>query len=43
MIYKSYGFSEDELMHMERYLRNNSFLIWEIAREEYANGPLHLD
>ena len=43
MIYKSYGFSEDELMQMERYLRNNSFLIWEIAREEYANGPLHLD
>lgn len=34
MIYKSYGFSEDELMQMERYLRNNSFLIWEIAREE---------
>ena len=34
MIYKSYGFSEDEMMQMEKYLRNNSFLIWEIAREE---------
>ncbi len=31
--YKTYGFSEDELMQMERYLRNNSFLIWEMARE----------
>ena len=34
MIYKSYGFSEDEMMQMEKYLRNNSFLIWEIAKEE---------
>lgn len=33
MFYKSYGFSEDELMDLERYLRNNSFLIWEMARE----------
>lgn len=33
LFYKSYGFSEDELMDLERYLRNNSFLIWEIARE----------
>jgi hypothetical protein len=33
-IYKSYGFSEDELMQMQEYLRNNSFLIWEIASEE---------
>lgn len=32
-IYKSYGFSEDELMQMQEYLRNNSFLIWEIAKE----------
>ncbi len=31
---KSYGFSEDELMEMQEYLRNNSFLIWEIAREK---------
>ena len=32
-VYKSYGFSEDELMQMQQYLRNNSFIIWEIARE----------
>lgn len=32
-IYKSYGFSEDEMMQMQQYLRNNSFIIWEIARE----------
>ena len=32
-IYKSYGFSEDELMQLEEYVRNNSFLIWEIAKE----------
>ena len=33
-IYKSYGFSEDELLQIQEYLRNNSFLIWEIAKEE---------
>ena len=33
IFYKSYGFSEDELMELEDYLRRNSFLIWEIARE----------
>lgn len=32
-IYKSYGFSEDELLQMLEYIKNNSFLIWEIARE----------
>ncbi len=34
MFYKTYGFSEDELLELERYLRNNNFLIWEIAREK---------
>lgn len=34
IFYKSYGFSEDELLQMEEYIRNNSFLIWEIAREK---------
>lgn len=34
MFYKSYGFSEDELLELEKYLRNNIFLIWEIAREK---------
>jgi hypothetical protein len=33
IFYKSYGFSEDELMELENYLLRNSFLIWEIARE----------
>ena len=34
MFYKSYGFSEDELMELENYLLKNSFLIWEIAKEQ---------
>ena len=33
MFYKTYGFSEDELLDLENYLRNNAFLIWEVARE----------
>jgi hypothetical protein len=33
MFYKTYGFSEDELMELEAYLRNNAFIIWEMARE----------
>ena len=32
--YKTYGFSEDDIMRLENYLRNNSFLIWEMAREQ---------
>ncbi len=31
---KAFGFSEDEIMEQERYLRNNSTLIWEMAREK---------
>ena len=38
LFYKSYGFSEDELMELEDYLRKNSFLIWEIAREQGQGG-----
>jgi hypothetical protein len=34
MFYKTFGFSEDELMELDSYLRKNSFLIWEIAREQ---------
>ena len=34
LFYKTYGFSEDELMELEDYLRKNSFLIWEIAKEQ---------
>ncbi|MDR3013551.1 MAG: hypothetical protein LBU70_10175 [Chitinispirillales bacterium] len=29
---KSYGFSQSELLRLQRYLRNNSFLIWEYAQ-----------
>ena len=34
LFYKTYGFSEDELMELENYLRKNSFLIWEMAKEQ---------
>ncbi|GHV11135.1 hypothetical protein AGMMS49938_01290 [Fibrobacterales bacterium] len=30
---KSYGFSEDEIFSLQRYLRNNSPLIWEYAQK----------
>jgi hypothetical protein len=30
--YKSYGFSQSELLQLQRYMRNNSFLIWEYAQ-----------
>jgi len=33
MFYKTYGFSEDELLELENYIKNNAFLIWEIAGE----------
>jgi hypothetical protein len=29
---KSYGFSQNELLQLQRYVRNNSFLIWEYAQ-----------
>lgn len=32
--YKCFGFSEDELMKMNRYVRNNASLIWKIAQQE---------
>jgi hypothetical protein len=35
--YKTYGFSEDELFQLEKYLVNNAFLIWEIARDKGGN------
>ena len=28
------GFSQEELMEIEKYIRNNAALIWEIAREK---------
>jgi hypothetical protein len=30
---KTYGFSEDEIFKLQRYLRNNSPLIWEYAQK----------
>jgi len=30
--HKSYGFSQNELLRLQRYLRNNSFLVWEYAQ-----------
>ena len=33
MFYKTYSFSQDELLELEQYLRKNAFLIWEIAKE----------
>lgn len=35
---KVFGFSEDEILEQERYLRNNSILIWEIAKEKEMNS-----
>lgn len=31
---KAFGFSEEDIMMQERYLRNNMPLIWEMAREK---------
>lgn len=30
---KSFGFSEDELLHLTQYMKNNSALIWEFAQK----------
>jgi hypothetical protein len=30
---KTYGFSQNELLQFKRYLKNNSFLIWEYAQK----------
>lgn len=30
--YKCFGFSEDELMKLNKYIRNNAPLIWKIAQ-----------
>ena len=32
--YKSFGFSEDELIKLSKYIRNNASLIWKIAQDE---------
>ena len=33
MFCKTYSLSEDELFDLENYIKNNAFLIWELARE----------
>lgn len=35
---KSYGFSEDELLHLVQYMKNNSALIWEFAGKGGGNN-----
>lgn len=40
------GFSEDELMQMQEYTRNNSFLIWEIdgeSKEKVDKGKKRIE
>ena len=31
-IYKSFGFSEDDILELKEYVRDNDSLIWEFAR-----------
>jgi hypothetical protein len=38
LFYKTYGFTEEELMELEEYLRRNAFLIWEMAREKESGS-----
>lgn len=38
LIYKSYGFSQEELYQLEKYMRNNAALIWELASEKAGVG-----
>ena len=33
MIYKSFGFSEDDIMDLKEYVRDNDSLIWEFAQQ----------
>ena len=33
LFYDSYGFSQKELFQLEKYMQNNAFLIWELARK----------
>lgn len=31
IVQKSFGFSEDEILHLKKYAKNNSSLIWDFA------------
>ena len=33
IVYKSFGFSEDEILKLKRYAKNNSSLIWDFAQK----------
>lgn len=33
IVYKSFGFSEDEILYLKRYAKNNSSLIWDFAQK----------
>ena len=33
IVYNSFGFSEDEIMKLKRYAKNNSSLIWDFAQK----------
>lgn len=42
VIYESAGFSEDELLHLKRYLKNNAALIWKMALESKMHTVIAL-
>ena len=33
IVYKSFGFSEDEILYLKKYAKNNSSLIWDFAQK----------
>ena len=33
IVYKSFGFSEDEVLKLKKYAKNNSSLIWDFAQK----------
>lgn len=38
IVYKSFGFSEDEILDLKEYAKDNEPLIWDFARE---GGGIH--
>lgn len=33
IVYKSFGFSEDEILRLKKYAKNNASLIWDFAQK----------
>lgn len=33
IVYKSFGFSEDEILYLKKYAKNNASLIWDFAQK----------